>query len=168
MALPRFRPPPPRQKPYVDTIGKALFRAARLSQAEIASTIGPARQCFTRLREGVATEDQHTVLYTILRIAQGIEESGIVRGLHEHIASALQAMDAIRARALASGAWRPTALHYYELEAITTMLDLHEFQLRQLSAGELTAIARKLIARTQSSGGTLVRTSAQNIGLQAA
>lgn len=28
--------------------------------------------------------------------------------------------------------------------------------------------ARKLIASTQSSGGTLVRTSAQNLGLQAA
>lgn len=161
---PPRKPRPTARSPFTT----ALFRAARLSQAEIASTIGPARECFTRLREGVATEDQHTVLHTILRIAQGIEESGIVRGLHEHIASALQAMDAIRARALASGAWRPTALHYYELEAITTMLDLHEYQLRQLSAGELTAIARKLIARTQSSGGTLVRTSAQNLGLQAA
>lgn len=161
--------PPRKPRPTVRSpFTTALFRAARLSQAEIASTIGPARECFTRLREGVATEDQHTVLYTILRIAQGIEESGIVRGLHEHIASALQAMDAIRARALASGAWRPTALHYYELDAIHAMLDLHEYQLRQLSAGELTAIARKLIARTQSSGGTLVRTSAQNIGLQAA
>ena len=161
---PPRKPRPTARSPFTT----ALFRAARLSQAEIASTIGPARQCFTRLREGVATEDQHTVLYTILRIAQGIEESGIVRGLHEHITSALQAMDAIRARALASGTWRPTALHYYELDAIHTMLDLHEFQLRQLSAGELTAIARKLIARTQSSGGTLVRTSAQNLGLQAA
>lgn len=161
---PPRKPRPTARSPFTT----ALFRAARLSQAEIASTIGPARECFTRLREGVATEDQHTVLYTILRMAQGIEESGIVRGLHEHIASALQAMDAIRARALASGAWRPTALHYYELDAIHAMLDLHEYQLRQLSAGELTAIARKLIARTQSSGGTLVRTSAQNIGLQAA
>lgn len=139
--------------------GSAILKASRLTPGEIATTIAPARECEKRLREGVATEDQHTVLHTVLLIAQGIEESGIVRGLHEHIAAALQAMAAIRTRALASGAWRPTALYYYELGAIREAVDLHEYQLRQVSCGELHAIARKLIARTQSSGSQLGRMS---------
>lgn len=149
-------------------IGTAISRATRLTAREVATTIAPARECEKRLREGVATEDQHTVLHTALMIAQGIEESGIVRGLHEHFATAQHAMAAIRARALASGAWRPTALYYYELDAIREAIDLHEFQLRQVSCGELHAIARKLIARTQSTGGAVVRTSMQDLGLLAA
>lgn len=160
--------PPRKPRQVKSAMLVALVRATRLTPTEVAETMHAPRLCAARIREGVATEDQHTVLYTVLRIAQGIEETGIVRGLHEHIASALQAMDAIRARALATGAWRPTGLYHYELDAIATAVDLHEFQLQQLSAGELHAVAKKLIARTQSSGGTLVRTSAQNLGLQAA
>ena len=148
--------------------GTALTKAARLTPGEVATTIAPARACATLLSQGVATEDQHTVLHTAFHVALGIEDSGIVRGLHEHIASALQAMATIRTRALASGAWRPTALHYYELDAIRTALDLHEYQLSQVSAGELHAIARKLIARTQSSGGQLVRTTHEAMGLTTA
>lgn len=161
------RPPRKPRRTSPSPFATALIHAAKLSPAEVASTITPARECFARLRQGRATEDQHTVLHTTLRIAQGIEESGIVRGLHEHIASALHAMDAIRtrARATATGTWRPTALHYHELAAIREALDLHEYQLRQVSAGELHAIARKLIARTQSSGGQMVRTTSNNLGL---
>ena len=160
----------PRKPRAVDpfTFGSALHKAARLTPAEVATTIAPARACATLLSQGVATEDQHTVLHTAFHVALGIEDSGIVRGLHEHIASALQAMATIRARALASGAWRPTALHYYELDAIRTALDLHEYQLSQVSAGELHAISRKLIARTQSSGGQLVRTTHEAMGLTTA
>lgn len=124
----------------------------------------PPRECEKRLRESVATEDQHTALL----MAQGIEESGIVPGLHEYIASAVRAMASIRDQALASGAWRPTALYYYELDAIREAVDLHKYQLLQVTCGELHAIARKLIARTQSTGGAVTRTSMQDLGLLAA
>ena len=152
----------------VNTFGTALYRAARLTDAEVRETIAPAQACLDRLREGVATEDQHTVLATCLQIAMEIERSGIVRGLREHIAAAQAAMDSIRARALASGAWRPTALYFHELDALRDAVEFHEFQLRQVSSGELTAMARKLIARTQSTGGTAVRTDMTSLGLQAA
>ena len=171
MGIPRYTPPRSRQhlKPGgVNTLFKALKRASALSRAEVAETMAPYRACFARLREGVATEDQHTVLATAMHIAQAIEQRGIVRGLHEHITSAQQALAAVRTRALATGTWRQTALHYYELEAITTALDLHEFQIQQLSAGEIHDIARKLIAQTQTNGGTVKRASPQSIGLQAA
>lgn len=145
------------------SLAVARLNTGKLTPAEVAETMHAPRTCAARIREGVATEDQHTVLYTVLRIAQGIEASGIVRGLHEHLASAVQAMDAIRARALATGAWRPTELEFWETKAINEAVDLHEFQLHQVSAGELHAIAS-----TYSTGGAVVRTSAQSLGLAAA
>lgn len=151
-----------------NTFGTVLLRATRLTDAEVQDTIAPAQACLERLREGVATEDHHTVLATSLLIAMGIEDSGIVRGLREHIASAHAALDAIRARALATGAWRPTALYFDELDALRTAVELHEFQLRQVSAGELTTIAKKLVARTRSTGGAVARTTMHDLGLMAA
>jgi len=152
----------------LNTLGLVLCRAVRLTSAEVRDTMAPARACLVKLREGAATEDHHTVLHTSLLIAQGIEASGIVRGLRKELASAMQAMTAVRARALATGAWRPTALYWHELDAITAALNLHKFQLEQLSAGELQSIAQKLIARTQSAGGAVARTGMHNLGLMAA
>lgn len=152
----------------INAFNTALFRAARLTDAEVRSTIAPAQACLTRLREGVATEDQHTVLATCMQVAMEIERSGIVRGLREHIASAQAALETIRTRALASGAWRPTALHFHELDALRDAVEFHEFQLRALSAGELNTIAARLLARTRSSGGQVVRTDMTSLGLQTA
>lgn len=52
---------------------------------------------------------------------------------------------------------------HHELEAVRLALDWHEFQLRHVSAGELHAVAKKLIARTQSSGGSFVRRALEEI-----
>lgn len=150
---------------HANTLGRVLARTALLSATEVRETIAPARAVFERLQRGMATEDQHTVLATSIALMAEIERGGIVRGLHGHIATAQAAMASIRTRALVGGAWRQTPLYFHELDALREALDLHEFQLRQLSAGELTAAAKKLIARTRSSGGVVARTSAQQLGL---
>lgn len=146
-------------------IEHALLGATCLTPAERIDTLAPTRECLDRLRRGVATEDQHTVLYTALKIAEGIECSRIVRGLGGQIHSALQAMDAIRARATAHGAWHPTALYATELAAIREAVHFHDFQLQHVSATELHAIATKLIARTASTGGVVQRRGAGSLGL---
>lgn len=166
MPKPRFAPPIPRQKAYVDTMDKAVRRASALTPAEIAEIMATAKECEKRLREGLATQDQLIVLRTQLRIAMGIEQSRIVRGLREHLDTALAALDAIEARSLKTGAWRPSALYFYELDAIHTAVHLHEFQLQQISAGELHQVAAKLIAQTQSGGGELRHCGARELGLQ--
>lgn len=142
-------------------IEHAMLGATCLTPAERIDTLAPTRDCLDRLRRGVATEDQHTVL----KIAEGIEGSRIVRGLGGQIHSALQAMDAIRARATASGQWRPTTLYATELAAIREAVHLHDFQLQHVSAGELHAIATKLIARTASTGGVVQHRAAGSLGL---
>lgn len=155
MGLPRYRPPPPRQKAYVDTIGKALKRASCLLPSEVADTMAPARACIELLRECKATEDHLIILRTQLRIAVGIEDSGIVRGFRAEFESALAAIDAIETRSTAGGAWRQSALYAHELASIREAVRWHAFQLQHVSAGELHAAATKLIAQTQSSGGEL-------------
>ncbi|WOI43756.1 hypothetical protein [Acidovorax sp. BLS4] len=146
----------------------AKKRASRLTDAEIAELMAPLRECAARLRTGVASELQHDTLHTALQIADCIEASGIVRGLREHIGTALQASQAIRDRAMATGTWRPTALYFYELDAIREALDLHVYQLEQLSAGELQDIVTKLKARTASAGGRVVQVTEKDLGLLAA
>lgn len=167
MALPRFRPPAPRQKAYVDTIGKAIRYASGLLPSEQADTMAPARACTELLRECKATEDHLIILRTQLRIAMGIEASGIVRGLREQFEGALAAIDAIEARSNAGGTWRQSALYAQELAAIREAVRWHAFQLQHVSAGELRAAAQKLIAQTQSSGGELRRCDAHALGLEA-
>ncbi|MDP3228360.1 MAG: hypothetical protein Q8N13_10350 [Acidovorax sp.] len=146
----------------------ALMRATRLTESEIAEVMNPVRACLKAVREGVATQLQFEVLQSTMVIAQAIEHSAIVRGLADHIASALQACAAIEARALASGAWRPTELDFSELDALDDAVDLHNFQLQQLSAGELQRIVAQTMARTASSGGNVVRISETDLALMAA
>mgnify|MGYP001030265599 FL=1 len=155
------RPRPVNANPF----GAALRKAARLTASEIAETMAPFRLCEKRLREGAASEDQHAVLHTAVQIGLGIEQTGIVRGLREVFEDAERALAGIRARATQGGAWRATALHHHELKAVRQALDCHEFQLAHVSAGELHAVARKLIARTQSSGGNFTRRTLEEITL---
>lgn len=156
------RPRPVRAMPFY----AARNNATRLTTAERAEAMATAQQCLDRLRTGTATEDHHTVLHTHLQIAQGIEASGIVRGLRAALLDADNAMASIRARALASGKWHAPTLYASELIAIREALHWHDYQLQQLSAGELHAITKKLIAQTQSSGGAFERRSLADMGLE--
>lgn len=171
MSLPRFRPPAPRAQHRAavrNPVDVAKRRATRLTPAEIDEALAAGHQCEARLREGVATEGQFAALRTYFAIAEAIERRGIVRGLHEHFASANDAMDSIHARATATGVWRQTALHYYELDAIREGLRLLRYQMEQLSAGEVHDIVRQLMAQTQSQGGAVERRSLKELGLAAA
>lgn len=126
---------------------------SRLTPAEIAETMAPLRQAFTHIREGVATHNEYVVLHSIMQIAQEIEQMGIVRGLQEHINAALLACESYQARSGHADNWQPSAVHFHELDALREMVELHEFQLQQLTAREVHEAARRLIARTKSAGG---------------
>lgn len=128
---------------------------SKLTPAEIAENMEPLRTAFAHIREGVATHNEYLVLHSILSVAQEIEHMGIVRGLQEHITAALQACESYQARSGCADQWQPSALHFHELDALREMVDLHEFQLKQLTAREVHEAARRLIARTQSTGGAV-------------
>lgn len=125
----------------------------RLTAAEVADCIGPLRACFTAMREGRITHDQYLVINSHLLIAQEIERQGVVRGLQAHISAALAAVESYAARCGTAENWRPSAMYFHEIEAIDTALDLHKYQIEQLTAQELHTARDRLIARTQAEGG---------------
>lgn len=148
----------PRKPRHVrtDTLMAAQLRASRPTPTDLASIMNPVRECFAHVRTATATELHHQVLHSTLTIAQEIERDGIVRGLVEHIELAMTASSTYSARCLASGAWQTTVCHFHELDAISSMLDLHAFQLEQLSAAEYHRITQRLIARTKQEGGQVL------------
>lgn len=110
---------------------------SKLTPAEVAETMGSLRTAFAHMREGVATHNEYVVLHSNMLIANEIERIGIVRGLQEHIAAALQACASYQERSGYAESWSPSDIHFHELDALSTMLDLHEYQLQQLTAREV-------------------------------
>ncbi len=156
------------QRTRVDNLVAAMRRATRLTASEVAQAMAPLRAAECRLREGVATADQWAVVNTAMLIAREIEKQGVVRGLREHLDAALQALASIEARAIPGETWTPTALWFYELDAVREGLRLHQYQLEQLSFGELHAATSKVLARHQSTGGAVEARSLESLGLAAA
>lgn len=129
----RYRP----RQVALNTLGLAIHSAAKPAQADRDQVLAVLRRSHKALREGVATEFDWSVVAGAGDVAKAIERQGIVRGLAEHLDTATRALQAIYDRAMASGSWRTTALHYYELDAIQTLVDLHAFQVNQLGRAEL-------------------------------
>ena len=145
-----------RRRTVKDPISTAWKYSTRLTAAELADIVAPVRACLAAAAAGVATELQHLVLNTQTILAMEIERTRIVRGLAGHIAQAQAALESWELRAMASGAWLPAALEFAEQDALATFVDLHEFQLQQLSAGEIHRASQRMIARAQSAGGQVV------------
>ena len=145
-----------RRRPAKDPIRTAHLYSTRLTAAELADVMVPIRACLAAAVAGVATLLQHQVLDTQAELATEIERTRIVRGLAGHIAQSQAALQSWASRSLAGGDWRPVQLEFAEQDALATFVDLHEFQLQQLSAGEIYRASVRMIARVQSAGGQVL------------
>lgn len=140
-----------------DTMRLASFRAAKSSDDEIESVIAPTRTAFKALREGVATEEQWAILAGTVSVAIRVEDQGAaVSGYAGHLKAAEDALQGIYLRAMATGAWRPTALYWQEIDAIDEFVSLHKFQLQQLGNGEIRDAIAKAASTVRSQGGEVV------------
>lgn len=160
------KPRKPREA-LVPPIVSAMCRAALLTAEERATVMEPMRMCLKALREGVANELQWDTMHTCLIIAQAIERTRIVRGLADHLQSAVDALGTIERRCRHGDTWRRTALYFNELDALATATDLHEYQLQQLSFGELNAVVTKVKAATRSAGGRVIQVSNTDLAAMA-
>lgn len=140
---------------HVDTMRTAKMRATRLTAAERADVLKPMLDSFTALRQGIATEWHWTQVASAICVALAIDEQGIVRGLRAHLVAADVALLAIaeRAKPDMDGAWKPTSLHYHELDAISCAIDLHKYQLEQLAACEFHRAVAAAKAQILKDGG---------------
>lgn len=145
----------PRRPRYVSPNPMRLARnaASKLTPGEVASAIDPLRLAAKHFREGVASEREWALLASAVNVAKAIERQGVVRGLGGHLDHAETALNAIDRRAMATAAWRPTALYWQEIEQINSLVDLHEFQLQQLSYGEAHRATRSAAIAVHQVGG---------------
>lgn len=139
-----------------DPLRLARNAATRLTKQEVASTIDPLRQAARHMREGVGDEMEWTLLASAVNVAKAIERQGVVRGLGEHLQAAEHALNAISRRALDAGTWVPTAMYWQEIEHINALVDLHEFQMQQLSYGEMRQAAIGATDKVRSVGGQVI------------
>jgi len=123
------------------TMALATHYAAKPSTEDRTEVFDMLHQAIGALREGVATEHQWSIAAGSVTVALAIERQGIVRGLHEHLRTAEQALQAIYDRALVSGGgrWVRVTLHYQELDALQTFLQLHTYQIFNLGRGQFLA-----------------------------
>ncbi|MBN8749488.1 MAG: hypothetical protein J0I65_18505 [Variovorax sp.] len=133
-----------------------MKRVTRYTPAELEQILQPLRASLRALREGVATELQWGVLCTAVTVAQAIERQGVVRGLQEHLASAERALEAIKHRAMEAGAWAAVPLHLQEIDVLDELVDLHTYQLRQLSAAEVANATRAAGNLARQAGGRVI------------
>ncbi|WP_372826500.1 hypothetical protein [Polaromonas sp.] len=136
-----------RPKPIMaNAIEVVTLRATRLTDTERGQVLQGAQAAFKALREGVATQEQWVHLSDLVCAANAIETQGVVRGIHEHLAAAGNALDAVwrRVQAGARGSdWgRCTTLYFDEIGALDTALFLHDHQLQQLAVSEYHAALR--------------------------
>jgi hypothetical protein len=140
----------------VNTFDIALFRATKLLPDEIAARMGPLQDSMQAMRQAKATEQQWICMASAVTVSLSIEHKGVVRGLIEHLTTADTTLLNIRKRCTDQGGWTPTALYFYELEALDTYIDLFEFQLKNLSAKEYDQAFQHAKAETIRVGGQLL------------
>lgn len=150
-------------RPLTNPLLVARYHATTLTPAELTGILTPIQAAFDALRRGAARCDDWCVLAGSLGVAQNIERQGIVRGLHGHLQAAEQALQAIEARATANAPrvpWAAPTLHFHEIEAVHVFIDVHAFQLRQLSYAEFRRAYLATEGQVKSRGGTVQRAAA--------
>lgn len=146
------KPRRPRWPAIINAMAVAQDRATILDPSEVDTITRTIAASAQALREGTATLLQWSIVAGAIDFAHAIERQGVVRGMHEHFASADAALKSIHTRATQAGPWKPTALHYFEIDAMQTFLGLHEFQLRKLSMAEYRRAAKSATGSIRGAG----------------
>ena len=150
------KPRKPRWIAQTDTMALACRRASLVTEAELQDVMQPLQAAFKAMREGVATEWQWSHLASSVNAALAIERFGVVKGMHEHLRAADLALQGIYRRAMTKCEWHSTPLYYFELDALDTAINLHKFQLTQLSRGEVIRALDYAKAEVLSTGGKVL------------
>jgi hypothetical protein len=143
----------------VNALDYVRHRVSCLTGEERRRVLALPRQGLQALREGVASWLQWSYVSSAVSVAQAIEAQGVVRGMTEHFAAAERALDAIfyRVQAGTNGArWGHTTLYFDEIAALREAVNLHEFQLQQLSFAELETAQEQARSHVLAAGGVEV------------
>lgn len=130
-------------------VALATRGASLLPAHEVAGIIQPAVDALDALRQRRALPDDWAYLASALGCAHAIEQQGVVRGLMEQLQGIDDALIAIEQRATACGQWASPTLYATEIEAIRLLIDVHRFQLQNLSHREFNAALSRFLRRAK-------------------
>lgn len=150
---------PPRRvrfAPTPHTMNLVVRQVTRLTAYELGQVLSPIESSMTALREGVASELDWQMLASAVELALAVEDKGVIRGMRGHLEAAEHALHGIKLRAMASGEWIPTPLYYQELDDVKAAVELHRFQLEQLSSAEATKALDLATGRVRAAGGRVI------------
>lgn len=139
----------------VNPIAHAIAGAVKPRDTHIKQITAALQLAAKHLREGVATAGDWGIVAGSLSLAIAIEHGGIVRGLGGHFEAFERVMQTIHNRANITGKWQRTALWHYELDELRHFIDLHSYQLKQLSRSELETALTRATATIKSEGCTV-------------
>lgn len=140
----------------IDVMSTVRNRVALVTPADQASVTAPLDAALKAMREGNGGEWHWAHLRSAVNCAMAVEKQGVVKGLRDHLHSAELALQAISQRAMANGCWQATEVFDAEIEAIDTAIDLHKFQLKNLSTGEVIKALDYAQAEIRSTGGKVL------------
>jgi hypothetical protein len=124
----------------------AAERARKIAPQQVQAMIGGLRTCLAALRTGKGHLNDVLEFDYATMTASLIERHGVVRGLAQQIADADAAIMSMRLRAdKAAGNVGP--LFGNEIAALDSLIDVHQFQLAQISQGEYEGVLRSLAGR---------------------
>lgn len=146
-----------RRTALTNPIALALHKATGFTSLELSRIEAQLRDHFGALRSGGGTRYHFAGVCTACELGLAIESRGIVRGLRDQLQAAERLLLELKSKAEIGGGWINPILTGPQLSQLDELIDLHLFQLKQLSYGEYQAAWRLMVGRVTSSGGDLIR-----------
>lgn len=142
----------------------AMNNATKLHQQDVEQIITPCANACAAIVSGSGRREHWVTLCSRLNISLSIERQGVVRGMAGHLASIEAALLAIAARAGEDDTpptWQPPQLSLDETDNMRLLVQLHKFQLEQLSYGEYRRAFEATVNRVRGGGGEAVNLPAE-------
>lgn len=124
----------------INPIQLAIEGATKPTLAQREEILKPFRACITALREGVATEQQWSVVSGAVAMCRAVQDIGVMTGITGHLQLADDALNGIHSRAKSSGTWKPPALDFHELDAVQDMHALYVRQVNEMCRSEFDRV----------------------------
>ena len=148
----------------VSPLDVAMNNATKLSPQDVEQIITPCANACAAIVSGSGRREHWVTLCCSLNMSLSIERQGVVRGMSGHLASIEATLLAIAARAGEDDTpptWQPPQLSLDETDNMRLLVQLHKFQLEQLSYGEYRRAFEATVNRVRGGGGEAVNLPAE-------
>ena len=141
-----------RWHPTASTLVIAANNVSKPAPADINDVMRTMRTAAAAFCEGHGGNDHWAVLAGHVDMAPAIERQGVVRGLAEFWQQADEVVRALYSRADIRGEWVSPTLYADEINALNKFLDMHHYQIQQLSRSEYSAAIKSAHGRIRGQG----------------